>query len=440
MKTQMHMWRIVVLGLAVFPFCSSYAQEADAKTLSQSVPREAAQLLKQGRYEEACGLLDTVSVDDPQLQFMRGQCRFGMQDFASAAFQYQLMLERNTNLPRVRLELARTLAAMGKSKAAREEYESVLRGKLPETVRQNIVAQLQRLDERRRWGGVYSLGYMHDSNVNSAPADPNILAFGLPFVLDRGSTEKSDNAWLGSLAFGKYFDGPVADEWRYDVFANFQDYASLNAFDNYSLGFSLGPNFYGNQQVYIPLGVSYSWEDGKSAANSISLSPSISGAISQRLRASAQWSVQYQNDLRPSDEAYGWIQGIAGNFQYSLDPANMLELGLSYQANNANKFDYNRFRSSTLSLGWHTAFGNGVRLSLQPSYTWARYDDDDPVDAGVVRKDDRYGINANLYGDTKIGDFAFTPVLSINLRKNASNIARRDYERTQISFFMRKQF
>ena len=415
--------------------------EPGKKTVSE-IKIEVTDLLREGKYEKACELLDDMKQEefDPQSTFLQGQCRFGMLDYSAAAFQYQLMLERNTNLPRVRTELARTLQAMGKNKSALSEYERVLSSDIPPIVRRNIQAQLKAIDEHRRWGGVFSLGYMYDSNVNAAPADPNIQAFGLPFVLDGDSTEKSDSAFLGSISFGKYFDGLFGDEWRYDVYGSFLKYASKNDFDSYSVGLSMGPNFYSNVQLYTPFGISTAWEDGHRATQSASFSPSLSRAFSRQLRASGQLSFQYYDDLRPSDESNGWSKGINGNLQYTFNSNNMFEIGLSVLNNDVNELAYNRFVSRTVSVGWHTVIGSGTRVSIQPSYTSLDYDSDDPVDMGIVRDDKRYGMNINIYRDIFVGASTFTPVLSINWTKNESNIDRRDYERKQISLQIRTQF
>ena len=81
-----------------------------------------------------------------------------------------------------------------------------------------------------------------------------------------------------------------------------------------------------------------------------------------------------------------------------------------------------------------------MRVSFQPSYTKLDYVSADPVDAGVVRNDDRYSLILNIYKDVTIGSTSVTPVLSFNWTKNESNIERRDYERKQISLQIRKQF
>jgi hypothetical protein len=78
-------------------------------------------------------------------------------------------------------------------------------------------------------------------------------------------------------------------------------------------------------------------------------------------------------------------KGINTNIQYSLNASNMIEAGLSYLDNDENQIAYNRFVASTFSLGWHTTFDGGLRVSFQPSWTKLDYNTSDPVDAGVVR-------------------------------------------------------
>jgi len=423
---------------AIQPFLA-YAAEAVSP---EEIKTKATKLLEQGQYEQACELLnvDEKSAFNPQLTFLRGQCKFGQLDYSAAAFQYELMLSKNTNLPRVRLELARTLAAMGNTAAAKDEYEKVNEGKVPVTVKRNIQSQLDAIDEHRKLHGVFSLGLMHDSNVNAAPADPNIQAFGLPFVLDTDSTERSDMTMLGSFSAGRYFSGPFADDWRMDGYGNFLNYDTEGEFDSHFLGFSVGPNFYSNYRISLPLGYSSAWEGGKRASQTYSFSPSVSRSINQQLRVSSQLSFQHYDDLRETDESNGWSNGVSVNTQYSINQSNMVELGLSYLNNNANEVEYNRSESTTLNAGWHTMVMNGARFSLQGSISKLKYDAVDPVDMNTVRDDNRYGLNLNLYKDFKVGSTSFTPVLSIGWTKNESNIARRDYERTTISLQIRKQF
>jgi hypothetical protein len=68
---------------------------------------------------------------------------------------------------------------------------------------------------------------------------------------------------------------------------------------------SAGPNFYGNWQMYLPVGIGSSWEAGKRASQSISFSPSVSMALSSQLRANLQMSLQHYDDLRTRSEANG---------------------------------------------------------------------------------------------------------------------------------------
>lgn len=404
----------------------------------------AARLIQAQRHAEACRQLDALDVPDSQAlqrHFLLGQCRFGLQDYATAAHHYELMLERNTNLPRVRFELARTLAAMGKGRAAKEEAARVLADPdIPEAVRANIQRFAAELDARKRWGGTVFAGYLYDSNANGAPSNPNITAFGLPFVLDRDSTRRSAHAFQSSVAIGTTFDMPVADEWRADLFGNMVEYEGGHGVDTHSLGLSMGPQFYGNIFLSLPVGYRFSWERHAKASDSISFSPSIGKSLTQDLRVNAQIAVSHERDLRTGGTADGFVYGVNLNSQYRLPRGDVLEFGVGASRNDADDLVYQRSRSGGVSAGYFALLPLDLRLAVQPSVTRVRFEGADPVDAGRERRDNRFVIDANLSRDVAVGDVSFTPVLSATWTRNASNIARRDYERTQVAIAVRKQF
>lgn len=400
-------------------------------------------LMQKKEFKKACDLLKSIKSDKhiPQKEFLLAQCKFALQDFAGAAFHYELMLEKNTNLPRVRLDLARTLMAMGKSKAAKEEFEKVLSMKLPSNVRRNIEEQLVMLDMRKRWGGVAALGYMYDSNVNSAPSNSDILAFGLPFTLDSNSLERDSRAFLSSLSFGKYFDAPLADEWRMDFFGNIVEYANEEAYDNFSLGVSLTPNYYlGKYNISIPISFSSKWEAEEHSADSFSVSPSVIVSLNSRLKLVSGISFSNEESKLDNSTADGNIFGVNANLRYSIDKFSVAEVGLNYTNNNANEVDHERYDSYRISIGYSKFFANGIGTSIQPSYAIVKYEDIDFVDNGVMREDKRLGVSVNIYKNISIKQFDFTPILSYTYTDNNSNISRRDYKKHQVSLQIRKQF
>lgn len=404
----------------------------------------AAKYLQAGEYQEACDLLDSIEGQDenPQVKFLLGQCNFALHDFPAAVFQYELMLDRNTNLPRVRAELGRTLAAMGRRKDAKETYLELLkRDDLPPNVRQNLEQQVQQIETMKRWGGVISVGYLMDSNVNSAPSDPNIQSFGLPFVLDSRSVERKGQAFQGSASLNYNFDAPLADEWASSIFGNVLEYAGEAAYDTKTIGVSVGPNFYRWAQYSFPVGLQRKWTNRKQSSSSWSFNPSISKQVSQNavVNFGATWNDA--TDLTVNGTSSGISRGTTGNVKYQLGQLGQIEMGLSYTDNKAAMDLYNRSITRGVSAGFYTTIPIvDVNLALQPSFSRIKYKKADPVDNGRYRADNSYVMNLNFSKDVVVLDEKFTPVVGVTFTNNASNIDRRDYRKAQLTFQIRKQF
>lgn len=434
--------KIFLAVLITFFSAYTFSSASEIKSPSEYIINKAAELLEKGDFLQACELLESVNPDEysPRLTFLKGQCKFKLQDYSAAAFLYELMLDKNTNLPRVRLELARTLNSMGKNKKAKHEYLKVLEQNIPDQVRKNILKQIEQIDHKQKWGGILSFGYLYDSNVNAAPVDPNIMAFGQPFVLDSDSTEKEDSAAAVSMSAGRFFNGPLADEWRVDFYGNLLSYGSQTEYSTYSIGASAGPHYNGNYQWAFPLSINQTWEDNKQANRSVSFSPAVGVPLRPGILLSSRLQFQHMDDLRDADEANGLSIMWSYNMKFQINQDQILECGATIVDNNANDFDYNRFRSATLNLGYHTRYKDLFGLSLLPSFTRVRYDEADPIDNGEKRSDNRYGITTNLYKDFIVYNTVVTPVLTYTFTKNNSNIDRRDYDRNQASLMVRIEF
>jgi len=417
-------------------------QFVNAKDIELSI-KEAQNYLKNGEYKKACDILKEIKNDKLNLQkeFILGQCKYALQDFTGSAYHYELMLEHNTNLPRVRLDLAKTLMSMSKGKAAKEEFAKVLAMDLPKNVKSNILKQIESINYRKRWGGVVSFGYQHNSNINSAPSDPNILAFGLPFVLDKNSIARKGNALLSSLSVGKYFDAPLSDEWRLDIFGDILEYVSEDPYDSLSVGATLSSNYYfGKTTLTIPLTYRTGWEGEDFSTSTFSITPSLIYNIQNSTQVISTLSYTNEDGQTEDGTLDGHIYGVGLNIRHNLNQSNLIEAGIRFSKNNANELRYERYSDSSVNISYSKNFINGVGISLNPAYSILDYKDSDPIDDGVVREDKRIAININLYKNMFIKDFSFIPILAYTYTNNSSNIKRRDYEKHQISLQVRKQF
>ena len=144
---------------------------------------------------------------DPAVLFERGRvdAQAGRHEAAVRAFEQLLA---RTDSPRVRLEMARSLAALGRRDEALAAYRAVQAAQPPEPVAGWVASEMAALAPASEpvvsagwsWHPRAGLGAIADSNVNAGPTDANVQIFGLPFELSAASLAQHDvgaQAWLG---------------------------------------------------------------------------------------------------------------------------------------------------------------------------------------------------------------------------------------------------
>lgn len=147
---------------------------------------------------------------DPAALFEFGRCEALAGRHAAAARAFETLLAR-ADSPRVRLELARSLAALGRRDEALAAYRTVLDAHPPEPVIGWVVSEMAALAPPHAdadipasagwtWHPRAGVGAMADSNVNAGPTDASVQIFGLPFELSAASLAQRDfgaQTWLG---------------------------------------------------------------------------------------------------------------------------------------------------------------------------------------------------------------------------------------------------
>lgn len=432
-----------VLGCSAFTIMA-FSPNASAVTLAQlnSLHKEVKSEMQEGQYDIACGKLDKLNNQNlpNQTLFLMGQCKAALGETVTAIEKYEAILKKEPNRARVQLELAQQYFVLGKLKQSKELFEGVNKSSIPPNVASNIKRHITAIQKRYEWHGNVSIGYVYDSNVNNSPNDPNIQAFGLPFVLSTDSLETNDNALTGSVSIGRVFDGPFADLWRIDAYTNVRDYRTEDTYDYHSIGLSVGPQFFGEFNINLPLGISTSWENGKRASTSISFVPSISTEISKGFSLTSRITLNRSNDLRDNPLSNGNAIGLDVGVDHKTSKNSSIGANVSRYNNDANDLNYNRYQSNGLTVNYNYRFENGTSISIQPSINLTDYNSSDPVDSGVVRSDSKKSINVNIWKETSIAGINFTPILGLSYSKNDSNIERRKFERSQVNLQLRKSF
>jgi outer membrane protein len=130
---------------------------------------------------------------DPAIEreFVDGLAAFTGKDYPYAEAMFRKILDRDPSLLRVRLELARTLFMEKKDEQADYEFRLAAAAHPPAIVARNIIGFREAIRARRSWRFNFDIGFVPDSNINSATDEHFVDIYGLPFRLDPSARARS---------------------------------------------------------------------------------------------------------------------------------------------------------------------------------------------------------------------------------------------------------
>lgn len=130
---------------------------------------------------------------DPAIerQFLDGMNAYGARDYRHAEFMFRRILDRNPELLRVRLELARALFMQKEDEQAEYHFRLAAGEHPPSGVARNIARFREAIRARRAWRFNFDMGFAPDSNINSATNKESVDVYGLPFQLDPSARARS---------------------------------------------------------------------------------------------------------------------------------------------------------------------------------------------------------------------------------------------------------
>lgn len=196
----MQLKRAIVAALAWALAATVWAADAD-------IVNQAEAMLRAGRYAEAFRLLEPLEdklAGDLRYDYLLARAALESGNPSRATFIYERILAVEPNYIGVRLEMGRAYLALGDYARARLEFETVMRfPNLPPDLRQqaliyNKAAEEQLAGKRFTGFGYIEYGYGWDSNTQSVTSvNPITTAAGDPLFI---GTELDDN--YHSLALG----------------------------------------------------------------------------------------------------------------------------------------------------------------------------------------------------------------------------------------------
>ena len=144
----------------------------------------ARQLLRDRQHREAYNLLlpqEPNRAGDPEFDYLLGIAAIDAGDPERGIFALERVLALQPNNHVARAEIARAYLAVGEREAARREFETVRKQRIPEEAKATVDRFLSAIaaGDVTQMRGYIEAGFGYDSNVNSATSQSQIAIPGI---------------------------------------------------------------------------------------------------------------------------------------------------------------------------------------------------------------------------------------------------------------------
>lgn len=411
---------------------------------------DAEALVRAGKYKEAYKLLEPLEdakAGDLRFDYLLARSALEAGNPSKASFIYERILAIEPHFVGVRVEMGRAYLALGDYARAKLEFETVIRiPNLPPDIRQQAETYGKLADQYSKGKKTIAYGYMeygygHDSNPFSAVArNPITIAGGFPIDLPVSSLARSSNYNAVSLGgevihslsggFSLFAGG--------DARARF--YNQLDPADNMTvdlrggIGYSAGKH---SLRVGALGGKYYLDHDG--------FRRSLGGNADYRILLNDTTQIttnltmirfKYESELLQAND-YDLYSGVLGVNKSVLGGRAIVGFSVSggYETADPRRQDGDK-RFSGLRLTLQGAFSERIGSFVTLGATMNDYLLENTL-FGLQRRDYFYDATAGVTFGIKSG-WSVRP--QISYYRNVSNIDLYRYDRTDVSFNIRKDF
>ncbi len=454
-------WLGRVLAVAAFlllavPAWSAVESSEPASESLETQLSTAGALFGAGRYEEALDLLQPLALEQPDntdILFLLGLVateasqRSGASEAVREALlelgisSFHTILVEEPGLVRVRLELALAFFLKGEDGLAREHFELVLAGDVPDAVRTNVNEFLAQIRARRRWNMHFGFALQPDDNIGGASNERIIYISGLPFERDVDERTTSGiglSVWTG----GEYqypFEGrPV----RLRMGSNLsrKEYRG-GEFDEMTLSAHAGPQWLVDQNTDLSLlaDVSRRWVEDRINNDEWGARVELGRRLSPTVTADARVSAKSRH-YRERKHLDGWSYNLSLGGAWIPLPILRANASIGY-AKEDTESDKWRNTSRSIGAGVQVALPYGFTVGGNARREWKGYGGGWGVftPGGGPREDRTRTVSVSVFnrGLTLLG---FSPQLILSNDVRKSNAQLHGYRRNRGELLFVRQF
>lgn len=393
-----------------------------------------------GRLADAETIYKAVG-HDPSVE-IRSEARFrlGMllsdeRRYADAAVQFRAILDEQPKAARVRLELARVLAAMGDDSRARKELRQAQAGGLPPNVALVVDRFAAALRSNRKFGGNFEIGFAPDSNINRATSSTTLDTVIAPLTLSKDARAQSGiGAHLaGQLYLRQRLTNRLTLVPRISGDGLFYRTSEFNDVSGSAL---IGVEWQAGKDRITP-SAGATWRYYGDTLYARTTNADLRWLHQLGRRAQSRVDVAYgRSNYQLNDLQDGNIYSLTAGVDRALSARTGLGVSLSATRQTARDPGYSTASGGLTVLGWHdmgktTIFANATVRHLESDARLSLFPD--------RRKE---WFMSALVGATfrQVQVAGFAPVMRVSYERNISTVGLYDYRRVNVDIGITRAF
>lgn len=427
-------------GFIVAAAAPAQAQSARSGLSAFDVLAVADQAREAGRMKEASTLYDAVA-KDPNLEirtearFRKGMMLAALGRYREAAETFRRLLDEKPDAVRVRLELARVLAAMDDTAGARKAVRQAQAAGLPPEVAATVDQFANALRSRKRYGGSLQLALAPDSNINRATSAKTLDTVIAPLTLDEEAQARSGlGAKVGGQAYARQFLRPGVN-----LLAQASVSASLyrqDQFNDISASVLAGPEIQAGAQRWRPaIGVTRRFYGRTLYASTSTARVDWMRPLGPRTQLDAQASLSSAS-YRLNHLQDGEIGDLGASVQHAFNPRTGGSLSLAAARQTARDKGYATTSGGVSALIWRDIGSQTLFASIGVNALRA---DARLFPFTAARDEQLYRVMAGAtFRGLTVRSFA--PAVRVTHETNRSTVSLYDYSRTSVELGIERAF
>jgi len=393
-----------------------------------------------GRTADAEAIFRALAHDpDPDIR-AEARFRLGMMYAAlgrneNAALTFRALLDEKPDAARVRLELARVLAAMGEEGRARQQLRQAQASGLPPDVAQVVDRYAAALRSNRTFGGNMEFALAPDSNINRATDAKTLDTVIAPLNL---SDDARQTSGLGVHLTGQVFA-------RLDLSSRLKLVPRLSGdgtfygrseFNDVSGSALLGLEWQaGGDRIMPSAGATWRWYGGRPYARTATADVRWVHRLGRRAQSDIGFSYGRAHYLR-NDLQDGDLFSLTASVERALSARTGIGVSVNGLRQTARDPGYSTAAGGVTLLGWRDM----GKMTLFANLTARRLESDARLFPFTDRRKEWF-LRAALGATFRQIEVAgFSPVVRVGYERNSSTVGIYDYRRVSVDLGITRAF